>query len=208
MTTEFTPPIKNDTKALIIREAMKLFFEHGVHWVSFQQVADKVKISQPAIYRHFKDKDDLVVACTLKAAESGRQLIDEMVAEQKLPLKKLFAYIHGNLIWVDQKRDESAMLLAMYYFSHINPPLNEILHLIHAQSVARIKFQLDEGNKAKSWKIEKTEVFARAIHDLLTGEMIKTFYSPQEMNTEVRMKFLKNLLLSMIKVFGLVPPSR
>lgn len=48
-----------DTRELIIRSSLELFLEHGYENTSMSQIARKVKITKPAIYYHFKNKDEL-----------------------------------------------------------------------------------------------------------------------------------------------------
>ena len=44
----------------IISAAEELFLLGGVQGVSMRKIADKVGVTAPAIYRHFKDKDELL----------------------------------------------------------------------------------------------------------------------------------------------------
>lgn len=47
------------TKARIERAALQLFANHGMDGVSIKQIAQACTISDGAMYRHFKSKDDL-----------------------------------------------------------------------------------------------------------------------------------------------------
>lgn len=47
------------TKARIERAALQLFANHGMDGVSIKQIAQACEISDGAMYRHFKSKDDL-----------------------------------------------------------------------------------------------------------------------------------------------------
>jgi AcrR family transcriptional regulator len=47
------------TKARIERAALRLFARHGMDGVSIKQIAGACDISDGAMYRHFKSKDDL-----------------------------------------------------------------------------------------------------------------------------------------------------
>lgn len=49
-----------NTKEVIVQKALKLFLEKGFYHVSMSMIAAAVGISKPAIYHHFKNKDDLV----------------------------------------------------------------------------------------------------------------------------------------------------
>ena len=47
-------------RARMISAAEELFLADGVEGVSMRKIADKVGVTAPAIYRHFKDKDELL----------------------------------------------------------------------------------------------------------------------------------------------------
>jgi len=48
------------TKELIVKTALKLFLQKGYYNMSMAKIAAEIKISKPAIYYHFKDKDAMV----------------------------------------------------------------------------------------------------------------------------------------------------
>ncbi|MBN2017292.1 MAG: TetR/AcrR family transcriptional regulator [Candidatus Cloacimonetes bacterium] len=50
------------TKDLIVQTALKLFLSKGFNETSMNEIAVEVGISKPAIYHHFKNKDELVQA--------------------------------------------------------------------------------------------------------------------------------------------------
>ena len=48
------------TKELIAKTALKLFLQKGYYNMSMAKIAAEIRISKPAIYYHFKDKDAMV----------------------------------------------------------------------------------------------------------------------------------------------------
>ncbi len=50
------------TKEVIIKTALKLFLSKGFNETSMNEIAQEVGVSKPAIYHHFKNKDELVGA--------------------------------------------------------------------------------------------------------------------------------------------------
>lgn len=50
------------TKEKIVKTALRLFLQKGFYHVSLQDVATVVGISKPAIYHHFKNKDEMIEA--------------------------------------------------------------------------------------------------------------------------------------------------
>ncbi|MBT1253612.1 TetR/AcrR family transcriptional regulator [Rhodococcus erythropolis] len=77
----------HDRKQQILAAAGELFREHGYHNVSVAQVAAAVGITAPALYRHFKNKPDLLYAAVNAGIESlydrvaGSEDLKSMIAE-------------------------------------------------------------------------------------------------------------------------------
>lgn len=191
---------KNDTKLDIIETALKLFHQNGAQWVSFKMIADKVGISQPAIYKHYQDKDDLLKACILYSAQSGREIIDSQVNLRTSTQDKLKAYLEGNLMWIYLKPQEGAIVLSMYYYALNHRPLYELMEMIHSQSIQRLCVHIESGVKEKRWKVKDAGFLARGIHDLLLGEMIKTVHAPKEMSLNERVDFLWGHVSGLLRI--------
>ncbi|WP_134325144.1 TetR/AcrR family transcriptional regulator [Cumulibacter soli] len=68
-------PRPRDRKAQIIAAAADLFRQHGFHRVTLADVADAVGISAPAIYRHVRNKQELLLA----AVRDGLDSLEEAV---------------------------------------------------------------------------------------------------------------------------------
>lgn len=53
---------QKETYQTIIKTAQRLFMESGYRAVSTRQIAKICGITQPALYHHFKNKQDLYIA--------------------------------------------------------------------------------------------------------------------------------------------------
>lgn len=178
------------TKTKLIKAAIDLFYKKGIHWVSFQQIGTKVGLSQPALYKHFQDKDELIKECALYAAESGRQHIDDNIDTASSARDQIFAYLEGNLKWFCGHPKEGTIFMSIYYFGFNNKSIQELLHTIHEQSVERLSKRLAVGVDAGLWKIEDLFATARIIHDILIGEVFKAIHKPDEMSVEDRVQLI------------------
>lgn len=187
-----------DTQSKIVRAATDQFYSNGIQWVSFQQIATEVGISQAALYKYFSDKDDLLKACAIAAASNGREIIDQGLDEKKSAKHQLSAYIEGNFNWVLSRPKEATMVLSLYYFALTSKALKEVLDAIHTESIRRLSVRLEMGNREGLWKVRNSLETARAIHDLLLGEMIKSVHSPKELTKKARIEFVQNLVESII----------
>lgn len=61
----------------ILAAAHDLFYKHGIHVVSVDQIAEAALSNKMTLYRHFKSKDELVAEC---ARECAREWEDEWKA--------------------------------------------------------------------------------------------------------------------------------
>lgn len=178
------------TKENITKVALKLFHKHGVHWVSFHQIAEKVGVSQAALYKYFKDKDELIKACALMAVENGRKIIDAHIDPHASAGKQIYAYLEGNLKWLKENPQEGAILLALFYFSYNNPETQRLMLGIYQQSIERLAVRLSAGIREKAWQVSDIFSTARIIHNIFLGEMLKAIHTPNEFEIKARTDLL------------------
>ncbi len=66
-----------DRKQRIVAAAGDLFAERGYHNVSLAEVARAVNITAPALYRHFRNKQDLLLAVVRDSIDGTSELVSE-----------------------------------------------------------------------------------------------------------------------------------
>lgn len=193
-------PIKpQDTRSKLIRAAIDLFYEKGIHWVSFQQIGSKVGVSQAALYKHFSDKDDLLRACAVVSAQSATDVVDASVDSAHGHIEQVRSFIRGNFEWMRRFPKEAVIVLSLYYFAANSKPSHDLLMSLHEESIAKLSEQLKAGGQDGIWASTQLKKSARVLHSLMVGEMIKALHAPDEMSVEHRTNlvwtgFRKNLL--------------
>ena len=71
-----------DTRARIVAEAGRLFAERGYSGTTTAEIARRAGIAEGTIYRHFRSKDDLFVACVEALfGRAARQEAEEVEAD-------------------------------------------------------------------------------------------------------------------------------
>ena len=68
-----------DLKSELIKNGLKLLDEEGYDNFSLRKVAKACGVSHTAPYRHFKNKDDLILAITLKAEHKFNSSLQEAI---------------------------------------------------------------------------------------------------------------------------------
>ena len=75
----------------LIETAATLFYRHGIHRTSMDEVVAEAGLTKPTLYRHFRSKNELVAAVVEYRSENWRRAIDERVAAARTPRRKLMA---------------------------------------------------------------------------------------------------------------------
>jgi len=73
--------VQGSVRERLIEAANELFYAHGLRAVSVDKVIDRAGTTKVTFYRHFKSKDDLVVAYLEHRAALERDGVDAAVAQ-------------------------------------------------------------------------------------------------------------------------------
>jgi AcrR family transcriptional regulator len=83
----------------ILLAACELFYRFGVHPVGVEAIADTALTNKMTLYRHFRSKDELIVAYVQQLANENAENLDRLLGDNSLdPEQKLAA-------WVDHVED-------------------------------------------------------------------------------------------------------
>lgn len=70
-----------DTKQRILKEAKRMYLKGGYAGISLQDLATHLEISKPALFHHYKSKQDLFYGVLLDLTEDNQQQVAKAVAE-------------------------------------------------------------------------------------------------------------------------------
>ncbi len=77
----------------VLRTAAHLFLEYGYQKSSMSMLASQLKITKPALYYYFSNKEEILVECYRAGIASIEALLKETSANQGTGLRKLFMYV-------------------------------------------------------------------------------------------------------------------
>lgn len=109
-----------DTKETIIKEAFLLFINNGYDNTSLEDVANKVGITKPAIYYHFKNKDELFSEITDFFLTNMTKMITSYTETENIKtfFKNMFLSLDEMIIYFQSFMgivDNSTMLKAYFF---------------------------------------------------------------------------------------------
>jgi len=75
----------------IINTAEKIFFSKGFKKTTMDDIAYELEFTKPALYRYFKNKEDLYYAVVLRGTQILEKMMIEAVISKKTGLEKIIA---------------------------------------------------------------------------------------------------------------------
>lgn len=190
------------TKENILLIALKLFARRGVQNISFKEIADELSITQAALYKYFKNKDDLLKEAIILAAEQGRAFF--LPAEGNDSVLRadnaLAYYVRRNIEWAQKSAPYNVAFLSLHYFATQIPGIkklhHDINHMRHQRIGEIVKMGIDEG----IWSTTKEmSPLVTSIHNMLLGEMLEAYNKSGRESVESRSARITTNLLAIIR---------
>jgi AcrR family transcriptional regulator len=101
-----------DLRTALVAAALEILHQLGPRQLSIRAVARKVGVSHTAPYRHFADKNELIVACVEQGFELMRQtMADKKAAADKDPLSQFAA---AGMAYIEFALDHPTYYRVMY----------------------------------------------------------------------------------------------
>ena len=95
---------RTDKREHLIDVAIDLFNRHGFHATGVDRIMEATGISKATLYRHFKTKDDLIVAALAKIDEAAREEMRSFVENASAdPRERILATFSQLAIWLEAK---------------------------------------------------------------------------------------------------------
>jgi len=113
----------------LVQKALEIFYQNGFHATGMDLIAAETGVSKTSIYKHFRTKDDLILAVLRLRDEKFRNwLIRRMEELGQTPKKQLIAMFDALSEWYDEPKFRGCM------FIKASGEYQEASHPIHAQS--------------------------------------------------------------------------
>ncbi|MDP3830243.1 MAG: TetR/AcrR family transcriptional regulator, partial [Ignavibacteriaceae bacterium] len=116
-------------QASIIDEAIKIIHEMGYQSFSIRELASRVGISEPALYRHFLNKEDIVLGILGRFGEFDAKLFNEVKLKEK-PLEKIECFIQYHFNFLEKKPGMTSIVFAEDIFNQSSLIREKVLSII------------------------------------------------------------------------------
>ncbi len=159
-------------KEQIIQTCMEIFSENGIQGLTMKAIADRVHITEPAIYRHFRNKEAVLVAMITQIREELFRRVDEIIRRPLASIEKLYRIFGHHLFYLKEKRGITVALLSESFFYSYPEARRHMLFLLndyHERIREIIAVGIEKGEISRNIHPEAASIlFLGALQHLLT----------------------------------------
>jgi AcrR family transcriptional regulator len=95
----------------ILEKSIQLIAEKGIQGFTTKNLSKAIGISEPAIYRHFKGKTDILLTI-LDNFKQMANMLSSMMVENKMPANEKISFMFNNM--VDMFTENPAMVSVIF----------------------------------------------------------------------------------------------
>lgn len=114
---------------MIIDEAIKIIHAEGYQSLSIRELAKRVKISEPAIYRHFLNKEDIILGILNRILDLDH-LLEKEILSKKTAKNKVRQFIQFHFDFLEKNHEMTSILFAEDMFDQSDILRKRLLFII------------------------------------------------------------------------------
>ena len=136
----------------LIKCALDLFHQHGFHATGIDTILAQSKVAKTTLYRHFRSKEELIIAALRKDDEDFRNWLMQTIDKSKLlPIEKLPLLFDVYRQWAEEPNFNGCVFAkASAEFSTLDSPI-QALCIEHKRLLVRYMQELvDAANIRES----------------------------------------------------------
>jgi len=128
----------------IVTVAVRLLAERGIQQLTLKNLAAELKVSEPAIYRHFTGKYAILDAVLDSFAEIAQSVLDELPADTMDPLTGIELFIRDRLERMSANPPLAKVMFSEELFQDDPRLAEKVLSIMHSHKV-RIETLIHRG---------------------------------------------------------------
>jgi len=153
-------------RSTIIDKAKSLFIEHGYHGLSMREIAEKVGVSKPALYYHFKDKEELFYAVLSSGLDAISNMIDTINNQPVSSSEKLGLFMEYVLTQPTEQR--AFIRLGTQEIAQLSPASRQLFsESYNQQFIGKLRAMIQTGIEEGEFREMDTDIATWGLLGLL-----------------------------------------
>lgn len=187
-----------DKQIEILNKAIDLIPKRGLSSITFKKLAVELKVTEPAIFRHFKSKKEFVKQLYNYSKNLFHKKLQSIIYKNVTPDKKLLLLLKENLSFLENQKGANFYLLT---YSIINNDAELMLKMENIITGYKeiIKCIIEEGIKSNIFKNVDTDIQADIFLGITQTLVIQYVLSNQKRKFKHKAESMYNVFLNGIK---------
>jgi AcrR family transcriptional regulator len=189
--------VAETTRDKIIKAALDLVAKQGLEQTSFQQIANKIGMSQAAIIHHFPSKRKLFEALLFFIIKRNSEFTGAKVTSRDSARVKLKRHFEGHVEWVAKHPEDAHIMLVFYSLAGQEKTYGFLYDSILKVAREKIADIIHAGQRERAWplKTENEVLVVSLIHDALLAGIVNWFCTGASKKELLHLRKRWNLLL-------------
>ena len=154
----------------IIATAVELFYSNGLSNTSLEAVAEKMNVTKPFIYSHFKSKNDLLAEICARGIRASLDALNRVVALEGTPTDKLQALARGFMLAVLENQAH----IAIYNREEkdLSPHDRDAINEMRSEFDRKFCALLNEGVSSGAFVVDDVKLASLAIGGIVSWSYV------------------------------------
>ena len=180
----------------IIACAVELFHHNGFSNTTLEAVAEKMNVTKPFIYSHFKSKDALLAEICSRGIRASLEVLNRVVASKGTATEKLHDLARNFMLAVIENQGHIAIYNREQ--KHLSTKDSAAIDNMRREFDRKIFALLTEGVSAGEFEVEDVKITALAIGGIISWSYV--WYRPDGRLTQAQTaEKIATLVLNMVK---------
>ncbi len=118
-----------ERQEIIIDEAINIIHELGYQSFSIRELSKRVGITEPAIYRHFLNKEDIVLGILSRFSEFDEELF-KVIKDKKTPKEKIQNFVAFHFDFLEKHPEMTSVIFAEDMFNQSKLITDKMLKIL------------------------------------------------------------------------------
>ncbi len=140
-----------DRKEEIVQTALKLIADSGIEELTMKRIATKIGITEPALYRHFASKTEILAALVEEMVTIRYEMFQKAFQEGRTPAERISAFLTGHATLFQEQPAMTVVLFSEEIF-RTDRRFSIRIHAMMMDALERVEKEIEQGMKSGEFR--------------------------------------------------------
>lgn len=181
----------------IIEVAVDLFYSNGYSNTTLESVAERMNVTKPFIYSHFRSKSELLAEVCSRGIRASLEAINRILAQGGTPTAQAQALAHHFMLAVLENQKHIAIYSREE--KNLEPDASETISNMRREFDRKLTALLDAGVESGEFKLADTKMASLAIGGIASWSYV-WFREAGRLTREEVAAQMTQLIMTMMQV--------